>query len=70
MFASELAYLLPIIAVFIAFLTFGVVAAVGVNSRKCDGCGQKFIGETDLLVHKKTCIHRDVAVISNIKRAA
>lgn len=70
MLGAEFAYLLPIVAVFIAFLTFGAVTAVGIHARKCDGCGQKFIGETDLLVHKKTCIHRDVAVISNIKKAA
>ena len=53
------AYLLPILAVFIGFAVFGMMAALASNNRKCESCGKVFFGETDLLVHKKVCSHRE-----------
>ncbi len=61
---SAFAYLLPVVAAFIGLFVLGAFTVIGNYTRRCEGCGTEFIGETDLLVHQKTCSHKDVASIS------
>lgn len=61
---AAFAYLLPVVAAFIALFVMGMITAIGSIAEKCDGCGKEYVGNNDLLVHQKTCSHKDVASIS------
>lgn len=64
MFISEFAYLIPVVAAFIGLFVLGAITVLGTYAKRCESCGKEFVGETDLLVHEKTCSHKDVASIS------
>lgn len=62
--APEFAYLIPAVAALFGLFILGMVTVIGSITKRCESCGKEFIGDSDLLNHKKVCSHSDTVKIS------